>query len=469
MPLRSTRMLPGLMSRWTRPAASWACWMPERRLADVVGGPQHVHRPGALDDLLEVGAVHELHDQEVQLLVLVDVVGADDVGMVEGGDGAGLAVEAFQRGGVVGLGGGQHLDGHPAAHQLVLAEVNAAHAAGAEAFEHLVAADGEAAPLALEELLGLEVREHAVAHHDAGELPRLRRDGVGRRRPWRGRSQGVSRPARRTCAPDRGVRRWWLAPASAYPWLTQGEPTTLSNGSFSIATIVRGRKGGERILARRRNSPPDRCDRPIGESLTRFGFDCKTLTHVFLRSFRRGATTGTMAEAPSLRTPSPGRSMALPIRHLPVLQNWDCHVCGTCCQEYVVTVTDEEKKRIDAQGWDRDADLGGFVPFVRHGPPWARTMAAQPPARRQLRLPEREGPLPRPRAARLRDEAAGVPALSVRADPDRRPLERRPALRLPVGGGEQGPAAARTRSGPQGVRRPPGRAREADAAAGRRR
>ena len=64
--------------------------------------------------------------------------------------------------------------------------------------------------------------------------------------------------------------------------------------------------------------------------------------------------------------------MALPIRHLPVLQNWDCHVCGTCCQEYVVTVTDEEKKRIEAQGWDRDRDLGGFVPFVRDGPPWAR-------------------------------------------------------------------------------------------------
>ena len=34
---------------------------------------------------------------------MVDVVGADDVGMVEGGDGAGLAVEALQRGGVLGL------------------------------------------------------------------------------------------------------------------------------------------------------------------------------------------------------------------------------------------------------------------------------------------------------------------------------------------------------------------------------
>ncbi len=59
--------------------------------------------------------------------------------------------------------------------------------------------------------------------------------------------------------------------------------------------------------------------------------------------------------------------MASPIHHLPVLQNWDCHVCGTCCQEYQVTITDEERQRIEAQGWDRDADLGGRDPFIPHG------------------------------------------------------------------------------------------------------
>jgi lysine-N-methylase len=64
--------------------------------------------------------------------------------------------------------------------------------------------------------------------------------------------------------------------------------------------------------------------------------------------------------------------MALPIRHLPVLQNWDCHVCGTCCKEYLVTVSDEERQRIEAQGWDPQADLGGLEPFKKVGPPWAR-------------------------------------------------------------------------------------------------
>src|SRR5262245_5805809 len=68
----------------------------------------------------------------------------------------------------------------------------------------------------------------------------------------------------------------------------------------------------------------------------------------------------------------PGPNMPLPIVHLPVVQNWDCHVCGTCCKEYLVTVTAEEKARIDAQSWDRDRDLGGHEPFRRSGPPWNR-------------------------------------------------------------------------------------------------
>jgi len=41
--------------------------------------------------------------------------------------------------------------------------------------------------------------------------------------------------------------------------------------------------------------------------------------------------------------------MSLPIRHLPMVQNWDCHVCGTCCKEYQVTVSDEERRRIDEE------------------------------------------------------------------------------------------------------------------------
>jgi lysine-N-methylase len=64
--------------------------------------------------------------------------------------------------------------------------------------------------------------------------------------------------------------------------------------------------------------------------------------------------------------------MSLPLRHLPVVQNWDCHARGTCCKEYLVEVTSEERKRVESQGWDRDADLGGLAPFVTRGALWRR-------------------------------------------------------------------------------------------------
>jgi lysine-N-methylase len=64
--------------------------------------------------------------------------------------------------------------------------------------------------------------------------------------------------------------------------------------------------------------------------------------------------------------------MSLPVRHLPVLQNWDCHVCGTCCKEYLVTVTEEERRRIEAQGWDEDSEIGDLPLFRKSGPWWAR-------------------------------------------------------------------------------------------------
>jgi lysine-N-methylase len=64
--------------------------------------------------------------------------------------------------------------------------------------------------------------------------------------------------------------------------------------------------------------------------------------------------------------------MSLPVRHLPVIQNWDCHVCGSCCKEYVVTVSDEERRRIEAQDWKDDPVVGGLPLFKKRGPWWAR-------------------------------------------------------------------------------------------------
>jgi lysine-N-methylase len=64
--------------------------------------------------------------------------------------------------------------------------------------------------------------------------------------------------------------------------------------------------------------------------------------------------------------------MAHPIYQLPLAQNWSCNASGSCCREYQVHLSDEERQRIDAQGWDHDRDLGGLAPYVRQGPPWNR-------------------------------------------------------------------------------------------------
>jgi lysine-N-methylase len=64
--------------------------------------------------------------------------------------------------------------------------------------------------------------------------------------------------------------------------------------------------------------------------------------------------------------------MNFPIRQLPVIQNWSCHQCGNCCREYFVTVTDEEKNRIEEQGWAEEPEFQGQPLFVPLGPPWRR-------------------------------------------------------------------------------------------------
>jgi len=60
------------------------------------------------------------------------------------------------------------------------------------------------------------------------------------------------------------------------------------------------------------------------------------------------------------------------IRNLPVLQNWDCHQCGSCCTDYWVPVSDEERARIEAQGWHNEPEYKGVKLFVGYGPPWRR-------------------------------------------------------------------------------------------------
>ena len=90
-PVFVSMTLPGLRSRWTMPArwalsSASAIWAPIRSACSCGSG-------ALLQPVGERLAFEVLHHQVVDPVLLADVVERADVGMVEGGDGARLALE----------------------------------------------------------------------------------------------------------------------------------------------------------------------------------------------------------------------------------------------------------------------------------------------------------------------------------------------------------------------------------------
>ncbi|WP_165227075.1 YkgJ family cysteine cluster protein [Aquisphaera insulae] len=68
--------------------------------------------------------------------------------------------------------------------------------------------------------------------------------------------------------------------------------------------------------------------------------------------------------------------MSVPLRNLPVMQNWDCRTCGDCCRTLEGVITDEEKRRIEALIPPGDPDFAPgpwFVPRGRNSGKWTLT------------------------------------------------------------------------------------------------
>lgn len=101
--------------------------------------------------------------------------------------------------------------------------------------------------------------------------------------------------------------------------------------------------------------------------------------------------------------------MSMPLRHLPVVQNWDCHACSHCCRDLQVAVSEEERQRIEAQGWQDDPDIGDLPRFVKaHW--WSRSYVLNHrqdrgciflSAENRCRIHERFGHAAKPLACRL--------------------------------------------------------------------
>ena len=94
------------------------------------------------DDVLESGAVEKFHGDEGAAVVFADVVDRADVGMVQGGGGAGFALEAIERLWIVREIVGEKFESDEAAEAGVFGFVDDAHSAAAEFFDDAVMGDG---------------------------------------------------------------------------------------------------------------------------------------------------------------------------------------------------------------------------------------------------------------------------------------------------------------------------------------
>ncbi len=90
-------------------------------------------------DLRQAAALDVLHDDEVGARLLAPVVDGHHVGVVEVGGGLGLAAEPLHEGGVLGVLGEEHLDGHGSVQQQVAGQVDVGHPPAGQAAVHLVA------------------------------------------------------------------------------------------------------------------------------------------------------------------------------------------------------------------------------------------------------------------------------------------------------------------------------------------
>ena len=181
------------------------------RVGEREPDPQHVavgDLAGGLE-LRQRAAAHELGDEEARAVLLAGVEDGDDPGVVEAGDGVGLAAGA-----VVGAAvGGDRLDRHGAPEALVARLVDRAEAARADARTQSVAPQGERRVGLSDELFGglHGERSFAAAEHATFTPQRRLRAVAPPRRayftPCPSSTRTTSRAEQSAPAPKRGDGR----------------------------------------------------------------------------------------------------------------------------------------------------------------------------------------------------------------------------------------------------------------------
>src|SRR5262245_7745356 len=109
-------------------------------LRDVIGNAEEVEW-STVDDVKQVRAVNILRDEEVDSVVLVNVIGTNDVGMVATGEHPRFTVEPVEANGVFGEGDRQRLDGDNTRHSRVFAKETGSVCAQPNPLKHGVSAE----------------------------------------------------------------------------------------------------------------------------------------------------------------------------------------------------------------------------------------------------------------------------------------------------------------------------------------
>jgi hypothetical protein len=131
--LPTNQTLAGLTSRWIRPR-SWAA----ASLGNLSADAQHFRRRQPTLTLQQAAqrlATKQLHDQKGEAAVLTDLVNGDDVFVLHGRHGPGLAQEAAAGGLDGGQGRPQRLQSHQALQLRVLGLQDHPHATGSQHLE----------------------------------------------------------------------------------------------------------------------------------------------------------------------------------------------------------------------------------------------------------------------------------------------------------------------------------------------
>ena len=114
-----------------------------RHLLHQLGGVRRLHRSGAAHPIAQGFAVDQRHDEIDEIVLFLDQVDRDDVGVRETGRGARLAQEALPRLRLGRKRWRQQLDGHRSVQCHIACQVHDAHAAAAEfSFERVSARQG---------------------------------------------------------------------------------------------------------------------------------------------------------------------------------------------------------------------------------------------------------------------------------------------------------------------------------------